>query len=107
MKRISTNDNCADSLTKQTGRQLFYRHFDYILGKTIPEYVKCVDKQQQQMYTVKSLHDTNSNTNNTLMELYLSHIIDDTPSILKLCSFEHAGGIVCLAIIGLLNSPIT
>jgi hypothetical protein len=33
MKRISTNDNCSDGLTKQTGQQLFYRHFDYILGK--------------------------------------------------------------------------
>ena len=27
MQRISTSDNCADVLTKQTGRQLFYRHY--------------------------------------------------------------------------------
>ena len=31
MKRTNTSDNYADAMTKQTGRQLFYRHFDYIL----------------------------------------------------------------------------
>jgi deoxyuridine 5'-triphosphate nucleotidohydrolase len=43
MKRISTSDNCSDALTKQTARQLFYRHFDYILGKCIPHYVTYID----------------------------------------------------------------
>jgi hypothetical protein len=35
MKQISTNDNCSDTMTKQTGKQLFYWHFDYIMGKMI------------------------------------------------------------------------
>ena len=39
MKRISTNDNYADVMTKATGRVLFYRHMNYILGKIIPQYV--------------------------------------------------------------------
>ena len=30
MKRINTADNCADALTKTMGRQLHYRHNDYI-----------------------------------------------------------------------------
>ena len=38
MKRIDTADNCADALTKTMGRQLHYRHNDYILGKIIPQY---------------------------------------------------------------------
>ena len=42
MQRISTSDNCADVLTKQTGRQLFYRHYDYIMGRVIPTYVKAL-----------------------------------------------------------------
>ena len=39
MKFISTSDNYADGMTKQTGRQLFYRHFDYILGNLKPSYI--------------------------------------------------------------------
>ena len=39
MQRINTNDNCADVLTKATGRTLFYRHMDYIQGYIRPEYV--------------------------------------------------------------------
>ena len=38
MKRINTSDNSADALTKSLGRQLHYRHTDYILGKSIPTY---------------------------------------------------------------------
>ena len=38
MKRINTSDNSADALTKSLGRQLHYRHTDYILGKSIPSY---------------------------------------------------------------------
>ena len=38
MKRISTNDNYADVLTKATGRILFYRHIDHIMGYIKPQY---------------------------------------------------------------------
>jgi hypothetical protein len=38
MKRISTNDNYADVLTKASGRILFYRHMDYIQGYIKPQY---------------------------------------------------------------------
>ena len=38
MKRINTADNYADALTKSMGRQLHYRHDNYILGKIIPLY---------------------------------------------------------------------
>ena len=40
MKRISTSDNFADAMTKPMGRQLHYRHMDYILGKCRPNYAK-------------------------------------------------------------------
>ena len=40
MKRVSSSENCSDVLTKQTGRQLFYRHYDYIMGRIIPKFVK-------------------------------------------------------------------
>ena len=66
MKRISTNDNCADGMTKQT--QLFYRHLDYILGKHIPKYVNCIESQQR-MPTVTSLqssHDYNDDNQATI-----------------------------------------
>ena len=39
MKRVNTNDNCSDALTKATGKTLFYRHMDYIQGYIRPEYV--------------------------------------------------------------------
>ena len=44
MKRISTSDNFADAMTKPMGRQLHYRHMDYILGKLKPKYVNSKSK---------------------------------------------------------------
>ena len=38
LKRIGTNDNESDVMTKNVGRTLFYRHIDYMMGKVIPEY---------------------------------------------------------------------
>ena len=38
MKQINTTDNYSNSMTKAQGRQLHYRHADYILGKIIPSY---------------------------------------------------------------------
>jgi dUTP pyrophosphatase len=38
MKYISTHDNYSDSMTKALGRQLHYRHFDYIMGRIRPNY---------------------------------------------------------------------
>ena len=38
LRRIATNDNFSDVMTKATGRVLFYRHMEYILGKHIPAY---------------------------------------------------------------------
>ena len=54
MQRISTSDNCADVLTKQTGRQLFYRHYDYIMGRIIPHYVEALPQKIQ----VNTISDT-------------------------------------------------
>jgi hypothetical protein len=71
MKRISTNDDCSDCMTKQTSRQLFYRHFDYILGKHIPRYVKCFDKQPTQDDTVNKLVQEE-----TMMELFDNSFIN-------------------------------
>jgi hypothetical protein len=71
MKRISTNDDCSDCMTKQTSRQLFYRHFDYILGKHIPHYVKCFDKQPTQDDTVNKLVQ-----DKTMMELFDNSFIN-------------------------------
>ena len=56
MKRISTNDNCSDVMTKQTGKQLFYRHFDYIMGKMIPAYVLSIETTSNQKPTTAKLH---------------------------------------------------
>ena len=40
VKKIDTSDNASDVLTKATGRIIFYRHVDTILGKRTPLYVK-------------------------------------------------------------------
>jgi hypothetical protein len=39
LKRINTSDNYSDVLTKATGRTLFHRHINYILGKILPAYI--------------------------------------------------------------------
>ena len=38
VKKISTNDNSSDTLTKSLGRTLFYRHADTIMGNCRPTY---------------------------------------------------------------------
>jgi len=38
-KHISTSDNSSDALTKNVPRILFNRHSDFILGRTVPDYV--------------------------------------------------------------------
>ena len=38
LARINTHDNKSDTMTKNVGRTLFYRHQDYLMGKIIPEY---------------------------------------------------------------------
>ena len=40
IKKIDTADNSSDVLTKATGRILFYRHNDTIMGRRVPLYVK-------------------------------------------------------------------
>jgi hypothetical protein len=62
MKRISTSDNCSDGLTKQTAKQLFYRHFDYILGKCIPHYVTYIDMIKQPIAKQANNNETNQAT---------------------------------------------
>jgi hypothetical protein len=52
LKRIATADNYADVMTKATGRILFYRHMDYILGRIPPTYIT----------KMKTLEDNDQNT---------------------------------------------
>jgi hypothetical protein len=42
LKCINTSDNYSDVMKKATGRTIFYRHMNYILGKIPPA---CVDKK--------------------------------------------------------------
>ena len=61
LKRIKTSDNCSDALTKSTGRQLFYRHYDYIMGRIVPSYVKVKHTSQ-----VSTLMDQDYSSNDKL-----------------------------------------
>ena len=40
VRKIDTSDNASDVLTKATGRIIFYRHHDTIMGKRVPLYVE-------------------------------------------------------------------
>ena len=51
-QRINTTDNYADPMTKSLGRQLHYRHNDYILGKIIPKYAAAYKHKHLQPHTV-------------------------------------------------------
>ena len=53
LKRINTTDNYSDVMTKATGRTLFYRHTNYILGKIIPSYCR------QNLSILKTLYSHN------------------------------------------------
>ena len=38
LHRIHTSNDFADSLTKPVGKEMHYRHNEYLLGKIIPKY---------------------------------------------------------------------
>ena len=82
MKRVKTTDNSADAMTKQTGRQLFYRHFDFIMGRIPPHYVKAThsQSQKQQISTIMT------NTDNILVNC-------DSPKSLKFSVLTNKEGI--------------
>ena len=76
MKRIGTHDNYSDALTKAMGRQLHYRHNEYILGKHIPSYCDFPQSINVDNEAVVSPH--------TPSGYQTSHIV---------CSPEHGGGV--------------
>ena len=78
MKRIKTSDNSSDVMTKQTGRQLFHRHFDLIMGRIPPHYVKVKHSQSQKQ---------TSTTNNTKL------VNGNSPKSLKLGVLTNKEGI--------------
>ena len=102
MKRISTNDNCSDGMTKQTGRQLFYRHFDYIMGKLIPDYVTSIEKHPNQINTTRKVSFLDNDKQNLCKEEGIVHMalsstqgismIDNTSY--TVCSMEHGGDVI-------------
>jgi hypothetical protein len=57
---ITTADNYADIMTKATGRTLFYRHMNYILGKIPPKYTglqtNCILSTDTQDEDTKTFH---------------------------------------------------
>lgn len=50
MKRIHSSSNCSDTSTKHNGQQLFYYHFDYIMGQIISSSVKVTNTHQSQIF---------------------------------------------------------
>ena len=43
LRRITTQTNYADAMTKQLGRTKFHQHFDYIMGRLRPAYADTAD----------------------------------------------------------------
>ena len=60
LKRINTTDNYSDVMTKATGRTLFYRHMNYILGKITPSYCR------QNLSILKTPYSHNSKSKQTV-----------------------------------------
>jgi hypothetical protein len=58
LARIDTSDNYSDVMTKATGRVLFYRHINYIMGKTKPSYVIIPDD----LSSISTLRQSKQNT---------------------------------------------
>ena len=58
LRRIKSSDNFTDSLTKPVGKELHYRHNDYLLGKIMPKYVSMVKYPSVETKNVASNHNT-------------------------------------------------
>jgi hypothetical protein len=80
MKWISTNDNCSDAMTKQIGKQLFYQHFDYIMGQMIPKYVIGIEKQPE-MASINMI--TTMTTSKEKYNDVTTHMVLCTPKYVK------------------------
>jgi hypothetical protein len=95
-KRISTSDNCSDGMTKQTGKQLFYHHFDYIMGRMIPNYITGIEKQQK-MNTINMINTMKaSNKKDEYATIHM--VLCDSQCMSKenstICLLEHGGDII-------------
>ena len=58
LKRIGTNDNELDVMTKNMRRTLFYRYIDYLMGQVIPDYAKVHTDLRLPDWTLKYQLDT-------------------------------------------------
>lgn len=85
MKCISTTDNYSDAMTKPMGRQLHYRHNDYILGKHIPSFAKWI-------LTDKCESLAKDNDNSAAIVKYAESIDAHPFSIKKLLFCRTCGG---------------
>ena len=85
MFRIKSTDNWSDVMTKQTGRQLFYRHYDYIMGRIIPNYVKLSNSQSTVSTIVANTYYSSLQNDNMIY----------SPSQASMCS-RNMEGISCL-----------
>jgi hypothetical protein len=94
MKRISTNDNCSDGMTKQTGKQLFYRYFDYIMGRMIPNYVIGIEKQSEMatINMIRTMTASNEIYDNATIHMILYDAQCMSKNNITMCSMEHGGG---------------
>jgi hypothetical protein len=95
MKRISTNDNCSDGMTKQTGKQLFYCHFDYIMGRMIPNYVTGIEKQPKMntINMIKTMKASNEKDECAAIHMVLCDSQCMSKENSAICSMEHGGDI--------------
>ena len=59
LKRITSSNNYSDALTKVMTKDLHYRHNDYILGKTIPLYIKSKIQSSKNISDSRTTHHNN------------------------------------------------
>ena len=85
MFRIKSTDNWSDVMTKQIGRQLFSRHYDYIMGRIIPTYVKLSNSQSTVSMMVANNYYSSLKNDNMIY----------SPSQVNMCS-RNMEGISCL-----------
>jgi hypothetical protein len=85
LERITTNDNYADVMTKATGRTLFHRHMNFILGKIPPNYTglreaRIVDDTQENT-TEKLLRITEHDQKSRLVRLEHGRVLYGPPEV--------------------------
>jgi len=84
MTYVASHKNSSDGLTKPLSRILFYKHFDILMGRMIPERFRKAREKVSENNKMAEKNNGLEGSNNTTMDTN-DHHANNLPMICSLC----------------------